>query len=218
MGTVKNLRESMKISEDYDDDDIVYKYGRTDNICRRLNEHKRSFIKINNVVGRNNYFSIINNSSLSNAETDLFKYFKTLGINYKYDTFKELIIANSEQYDEIVRYYKDLGQKYGKDMEKINQINEKIMADHAAERNLLLEKIDSLKSQRREDKKRIEDDKKRAGDDRKRAEKEYKLFEELKTVYKESAKKDIALIKQDYEHRIDKLKHELDMSNAKKNK
>lgn len=43
IGSVKNLRQSLSIPESHDDNDIVIKYGFTNNLERRTNEHLKKY-------------------------------------------------------------------------------------------------------------------------------------------------------------------------------
>lgn len=47
IGKVKDLRKSLKLDSSYGDDDLVYKYGITRDIRKRLAEHERDYGKTN---------------------------------------------------------------------------------------------------------------------------------------------------------------------------
>jgi hypothetical protein len=71
LGYVKDLRKEMNISDNFSDEDIVCKYGFTDNLDRRLMEHKNNFSKIENVDVKLKYYTFIDTNELSKAENNM---------------------------------------------------------------------------------------------------------------------------------------------------
>ena len=95
LGLAKDLRESMKLSNDIDDDHIVVKYGYTDDLVRRTNEHLNDYGKIKHTQMELLYYVYVDMTNLSNAERDIKEYFNDINIpisNYK--NKRELVAIN----------------------------------------------------------------------------------------------------------------------------
>jgi len=77
LGTVKDLRNQLNIASTFSDNNYVLKYGKTENLERRLTEHSRNFkkMKIVPVVER---YSVIDSDNITEAENDLKNYFTSI--------------------------------------------------------------------------------------------------------------------------------------------
>ena len=70
----------MNIDEKHKDDEIVCKFGRTNDsfsMARRTDEHLAMFGKIDNVDLKLKCYSYVDNQYTSNAEFDISNHFKT---------------------------------------------------------------------------------------------------------------------------------------------
>ncbi|AAV51123.1 unknown [Acanthamoeba polyphaga mimivirus] len=76
IGKVKDLRKSLKISKDYDDEDIIGKYGMTKDLDRRTGEHNDTYGQLPGSDFRLTVFNFIDVQYMSQAETDLKLYMK----------------------------------------------------------------------------------------------------------------------------------------------
>lgn len=113
LGYVKDLRSSMNINNIYNDNMIICKYGRTNNLSRRLYEHdKLTFKYINNITPKLKCYIFIDNLYLCNAENDLHKYFIYNNKKLSYLNYKELIIIHKNDINNIQNKYKLLSSKY----------------------------------------------------------------------------------------------------------
>jgi len=74
LGKVKDLRESMNISNDYKDTDIICKYGYSISLERRFKEHQKKYGSINGVDLRLKYYRYIDTGLLSQAESNISSY------------------------------------------------------------------------------------------------------------------------------------------------
>ena len=134
-GKVKDLRTSFKLNDDYNDDDNICKYGYTNNLKKRIKEHKKDYssIGINDI---NVYYYIeLDNSQLNDAEIYFRKQLKTFEHNndiYDIDDKlrKELIIVNDKILRNLRIIYNEIHFKYGnefsKTIEEQNILNSKI--------------------------------------------------------------------------------------------
>lgn len=87
---------------------IIYKYGRTNHMTRRMYEHTRTF-------GRNismTRFSLIDDKFCSKAETEIRSYFDKKKCIVKYENHDEIVALNRDTLKETVTEYEDIRQKY----------------------------------------------------------------------------------------------------------
>ena len=126
LGTVKDLRVSMKIDERYNDGDVVAKYGFTKDLSRRTGEHIAKYNKIGGVNLRLKYKSYIDPQYLSKAEG----YVKSLMDKLKlvlqdYNNETELVIIPNSVNELVEHHYDMIGKKYmGHVSELITKIKE----------------------------------------------------------------------------------------------
>jgi predicted GIY-YIG superfamily endonuclease len=124
LGKVKDLRESLNIGSTYSDDQIVVKYGRTDDLHRRLTEHQsKTFEGIKNVNLMVKYYSYVDNQFVSKAETSIKNFLEWGNHIFNHEKFNELAIINETQFDKIKEEFDKIQQLYsGTAAEYIYQI------------------------------------------------------------------------------------------------
>jgi hypothetical protein len=140
LGYVKDLKKEMFL-EDYKDDMIVCKYGRSDDLSRRLLEHKKTFKSIKTATPMLKIYSYIDSNYASKAEKQIKNYFKGANKSIKYKDFDELVVLDKdfmknteEQYSlissnyvgtqhELILKIKELEYEL---LEKQNELNESI--------------------------------------------------------------------------------------------
>lgn len=151
LGYVKDLKKEMFL-EDYKDDMIVCKYGRSDDLSRRLLEHKKTFKSIKTATPMLKIYSYIDSNYASKAEKQIKNYFKGANKSIKYKDFDELVVLDKdfmknteEQYSlissnyvgtqhELILKIKELEHQYKMEikeleyelLEKQNELNESI--------------------------------------------------------------------------------------------
>lgn len=125
IGKVKDLRNSMKIDEKYDDNMIIGKFGFTDNLERRTNEHIRTYKKIKNTELKLKYYVHVDPQYTSEAESYIKKYIDDLDINFKFENTKELIIITEKQLNHMKLCYEHISKEYsGHIKELLDKIKE----------------------------------------------------------------------------------------------
>jgi hypothetical protein len=146
LGSVGNLRNTFNI-RNVDNNNIVCKYGRTNDIKRRLSELSNEYRKKNSIITINILsFVFINDKFSSRAEKEVADKFisechKILDI-----TENELVAIKPQYISNVSQYFKRLEKKYGDGIEhseltreleheKRELINEKKIMDY--ERRLL---------------------------------------------------------------------------------
>ena len=112
LGYVKDLRESMQLSDVYDDNDIVAKYGFTKDLSRRTGEHIKKYSKIANSILRLKYNTFIDPLYLSNAETDIRLFVDSLQMKLDYEKEDEMIVIPQRLERQVKQEYALIGTKY----------------------------------------------------------------------------------------------------------
>ena len=112
LGAAKNLRESMNISITIPDDFIIIKFGLTNDLDRRSLEHVAEYEKIPGVKLGLMDFSYIDPKFLSQAETDIKDFFKTIEIPINYEKYNELIAVNPKHEKQIKKQYEFIATAY----------------------------------------------------------------------------------------------------------
>ena len=148
LGTVGSLRTSMNIPNSFSDDELVMKYGRTDNLTRRLKEHNIKYGKLNGCTMSLIHHAYIDEEEMVEAEGKLRSYFDLkIDGDFQYEKSREIIIASEKELPNIRVFYTTLQNNYSskkdfvmKDIEaKIRDLEnsvekEKMRADHEAEK------------------------------------------------------------------------------------
>jgi len=112
LGTVESLRETFEINSSFPNDSIVYKYGFTDDLGRRMGEHESKYGKLPNVKIVLSSFHMIDPIYTCNAEGDIREECNAYEINLKTEGFKELIILNKKQFEHLTKNYGRIGRDY----------------------------------------------------------------------------------------------------------
>jgi hypothetical protein len=118
IGYVKDLRESMNISDEHGDDDIAGKYGRTIDVVQRGDQHKKSFEHVKGANLHLKFCAMVDSDYLVTGENDVKSYFKKY--SFKFESMTELVIINKDKLHDISCIYNDIGQKYGGRLKEIN--------------------------------------------------------------------------------------------------
>lgn len=111
LSKVKDLRTSMSLDSKYHDDDILYKYGMSKNIERRMEQHTKDFAKYK-IKPELDIFSYIDIQYISRAETDISHIFDSMGMKVSVASYTELVVIPSKQYKIIKKQYESIGKLY----------------------------------------------------------------------------------------------------------
>lgn len=115
LGTCKDLRESMQISDDLPGDHIVIKYGKTIDLNRRIGEHIQTYEKqINEAKLSLMGFVVLDQASLPKAEAQIKNFFCAIGIHLKYADHTELVAIRPDVKleREIANKFTHVGAEY----------------------------------------------------------------------------------------------------------
>jgi hypothetical protein len=117
---IGNANELLK-NNNYNENDILCKYGCTDDLERRCSEHDKKYNKEFNTKIELLCFSIIEAKYIFEAETNITQYFKSNLIEYK--NSKELIVINEKYITQIKQHYKMIQNSY---IGRYDEMNNKI--------------------------------------------------------------------------------------------
>jgi hypothetical protein len=125
LGMVKDLRKSLDISEKYNDTDIVCKFGKSNNLLRRNDEHDNDYGKIPNVNLRLKIYSYIDEQYLTQAENDIKNLIKFYNLKFIYENKNEMIIVPADKMELIKNEFDRIRQIYAGEYNKVINIIEK---------------------------------------------------------------------------------------------
>jgi len=124
---IGKARELLK-SDEYSDKEILCKFGRSDDLQRRLNEHSLKYKQEFKVDIQVLNYCIIDPRNICEAETDISHYFESKKVNYKKE--KELVVLDSTYLDLVKKQFKMLQKEYSGHckqlLEKIQDLENKI--------------------------------------------------------------------------------------------
>lgn len=124
LGYVKDLRKTFNIDEKFNDDNIVVKYGRTDDLSRRLKEHQDNYNKLENVNVMLKLYSYVDDKLVSQAETAVKRFFQWGKYNIDNEEYKELVVIPINDFETVKKEYELIKNNYGGDSrEYIYKIN-----------------------------------------------------------------------------------------------
>ena len=130
LGYVKDLKNSMNLKGMYDND-IVCKYGRTNDLSRRTGEHILKYNKINGVNLKLMLYAYIEDEYGMEAEDEIKSFFNFANCKLTYENNDELVAIDSKKLKEVKLRYEALENEYSKGIEifkkEIMQKNYKIM-------------------------------------------------------------------------------------------
>ena len=112
LGSVKDLRSTFNIDLSISDNLIVYKYGNSDNMERRMSEHGRDYGKMKNVRLEMTIYHVIDTKYLFDAETDLRQFFKNFRKSIEVDGRSELVALDDDGFKQTKNLYRMIGSDY----------------------------------------------------------------------------------------------------------
>jgi hypothetical protein len=155
LGKVKELRESLSITNEYDDDFVVAKYGYTKDFTNTTETLREKYEHIDNVDIQLLHHYYVDQKQIFKAEKEIRDRF----VYYHYQAYNmgEFIIIPTFMNDTIQHIYRVISQKYiGKNLFIMNKLQEhelelllqKNRLEHTIEKNKLDTEISILKLER----------------------------------------------------------------------
>lgn len=120
IGKAADMRDSLNLSSNINDEDHIYKFGYTNNLTRRATEHMDEYGKLAGATIRLILFKTIDPTLISKAEAELHNYFKKSQCAVKHNKYKELVFLSKKrpnkqkksQYDLTTDFYDQLEELY----------------------------------------------------------------------------------------------------------
>ena len=125
VGTVGEMRPHFNLDEFKNDNEKVYKYGRTNDMARRTGEHKRTYGKLKGNTFGLSVFSSIDEKNASKAETKLKHYFDNMNVNVVDQRYNELVVMDKKKLLSMKELYNDIYIHFsGNNKELVQQMQE----------------------------------------------------------------------------------------------
>lgn len=121
LGTVKDLRATYFISDAIDDNLVVYKYGCSDNLSRRLSEHKGDYGKDQNVAINVIAYHVVDPKYKFTAESYIRNMFKAYGMSLNVSDRNELVVLDNVKLEQVKKDYARTGKEYAGATEEMQQ-------------------------------------------------------------------------------------------------
>jgi len=146
LGRVKDLRGLMKIDSKFDDDMIVCKYGFSDNLSRRAQDHYLEYTKYGADVKLMFYAEIDSNFN-QQAENDIKAVFKMTKSFLDFKGYTEIVCLEEKSIKTIKDHYNNMRDKYGKYFNELMHENEKLKAQITHNEQLHIQEIKTKDSE-----------------------------------------------------------------------
>lgn len=111
-GLVSDLRDTFNISDNFSGNDVVYKFGLSSDLEKRIQQHSKTYGRMKNVSLSLSIFEYIDPQFLSTAETDLSHFFDGLDMKLDHDSYNELVVIPNNKFNIIKKQYKTISELY----------------------------------------------------------------------------------------------------------
>ena len=108
IGCVKDLKDKLQLSKALNGDDMIYKWGRTENLANRAYQHGRSYGKDITLI----YKGFIDKRYLVEAESELRSFFKNEEYKITAKGHNELSLISSKNMKDVKKHYAKVSEKY----------------------------------------------------------------------------------------------------------
>jgi hypothetical protein len=159
LGKASELKETLmpNMKNTYLENDLVFKFGFTDDLSRRLNEHKNKFSKITGTNISVVLHSPIDPKYLSKAETELKQYFQEEEACLEHPIYKELVVLADKRMKGVRREFQEICLKYAGSMERVQDEMNKLKEAFDNEKKTREKEVENEKKTRE---KEVENEKK----------------------------------------------------------
>jgi len=129
LGTVKQLRKSMGIGKEYSDDQIVYKYGCTNDLARRTREHATKYGALRGAHLELVYYGRIDTQHAFKAEAEIAAVFASHDLMFTYQGSKEIAIAPLSKLPALKKAYDAYTEIYQGRVKELDTAIEKVRSE-----------------------------------------------------------------------------------------
>lgn len=127
LGTVQQLRLTFNIPSKYEDDMLLVKYGRTEDLERRTNEHEKDYGKIEGVELRLLKYTHIDSQYISDAECDINHFLTHSNSKYDFPNRSELAIISKDKLKQVEKEYEKIRKIYAGSLNEIIHDKDKLI-------------------------------------------------------------------------------------------
>lgn len=145
LGTVKDLRKSMKLDKKFTDNMVVCKYGKTDSLERRTGEHISTYGTIQGCQLMLKYYSYIDPKNITEAENYIKDQMNAINAHITYENHKELIVLDPKVLNDKVNTHftmvaKAFAGSIAELQARIKDLENKLTIEQEKHKNEILEK------------------------------------------------------------------------------
>jgi hypothetical protein len=133
VGTVGEMRPHFNLDEFKNDNEKVYKYGRTEDMARRAGEHQRTYGKLKGNTFGLSVFSYIDENNASKAEIKLKHYFDNMNVNVVDQRYNELVVMDKKKLLSMKELYNDIYIHYSGNNKDLVQQMQEMQLNHQIE-------------------------------------------------------------------------------------
>jgi len=112
IGKVKDLRKELGLDAKFNDNDFVYKWGRTNDLGGRTNDHEQTYGKLNKACIELILYCMIDKQYISEAETKIKHFFGTTDMVVDHPKYQELVVIPKNKMKIIKDMYDSTASKY----------------------------------------------------------------------------------------------------------
>ena len=112
LATVKEVRATFGIAANIADELVVYKYGFTEDLSRRIKEHANKYGRMQGVSIRLCTFHVIDTKYTSDAEGDVREFVETFNKRLNVDGHNELVVLTEKEMQFVKKQYASIGTRY----------------------------------------------------------------------------------------------------------
>ena len=129
VGTVKDKRTEYNIPLEYKDEQALYKYGFTDDLCRRFKEHSKTFGKDTDL----DLFSYVDPKFMSQAEVKVKNVFSAFEKEYFFENHKELVILTKKEEQNAKDLFRMIARECAGNSEELTKQIQQLNLQHKVE-------------------------------------------------------------------------------------
>jgi len=160
VGRVGEMRTHFNLDDFKNDNEKVYKYGRTEDMARRAGEHQKTYGKLKGNTFGLSVFSYIDEKNASKAETKLKHYFENMNATVVDNRYNELVVMDKKKWLTMKELYNDIYIHFSGNNKDLIQQMQEMQLNHQIEKqeyeNKLLIKEHEYDLERKEFERQLE--------------------------------------------------------------
>lgn len=144
IGQVGDMQEHMPELNKYNAADSVFKFGYSEDLTRRLAEHKRILGKIKGAAEELSVvcYVPVDDQYLSNAESELKQEFQDIDAVIEHPTYKELVVFNEKRLPLIKKIFRNICEKYAGRVKNLQSLMEQQRQDYEQKKKIYALKME----------------------------------------------------------------------------